>query len=356
MKKLITLVLIVVMIMSVPVGCGKKDSGSALGEAQAVASEENKGGEAGEGQREPMASYELLGVSNTMATSDGRYIYYSFKTDGGGMCRTDMNGENVEELYDSWLSDLYIDDGYLYYGHGVVLYRVDIATGPEYFDSSNGYINSESVVDKEMLGDHMGVGEVRSDDEYIYFTGSGLSRVKKGTQDLEEIAHGEDFINFYDLTVENGFLYAYCSDDGKIYRISPDGSDASVIYDVAGTYQFYDGYVYSIEREDGVESLMRTGLDDGKTERVGTLGEDGYVFASFRNAMADKLYYVCSNDNNNEEIRSYDLTTGEDRVIVEVDAYIEKVDIVGDFIFFQCSDYSLMRVNADGSGLVQVGT
>ncbi|MBE6701100.1 MAG: DUF5050 domain-containing protein [Ruminococcaceae bacterium] len=361
MKKVISIILSVVLLCSFLCSCEDKTNTSAgdntdIGEVQETG--DNKSDKPSN-EREPMPTYEKLGVNNSIATTDGRYIYYTYtdtKSSEGKLLRMNMEGQNPEELWklsNGNFSDLYINDGYLYLSYGRTADRIDIATAPNYFKGANGYVANESIIDSAEAKKFFGISQTCADDEYIYFEATGIYRVKKDTTGLERIVYDEDFVNFYDIKVSDGYLYAYCGDDQKLYRINADGSNATEICKPMESHVIYGDYVYYIVSGDGhIQTLTKTKLDASETTTVATLNE-GSGNVTILNAMDNKIYYSHREDNA-YTLKAYDISSSTISNIYEFEDSIKSLDIVGDYLFIEQNNI-LMKMNIDGTGLQQLG-
>lgn len=361
MKKVISIILLVSLLCCVLAGCGndtdKPVGGNTdIGETQETVADNT---EKPSNTRDPMPAYEKLGVNNSIATTDGRYIYYTYmdsESSEGKLFRTNMDGQNPEELWktsNGSFSDLHIDDGYLYLSYGRTADRIDIATAPNYFKGANGYVANESIVDNASGSKFFGISQTCADNAYIYFAASGLYRVKKDKSDLERIVYDENFVNFYDLKVSNGYLYTYCGDDQTIYRINADGSNITEICKSMESHVIYEDYAYYIVSGDGhVQNLTKTKLDGTETATVVMLNEDsGNV--TILNAADSKIYYQ-HRENDTYSLMAYDLATETINSIYESEDAIQTVDIVGEYIFFM-QNQILFKMNLNGTGLEQIG-
>lgn len=354
MKKWISLMCMILLLISM-VSCGDNTKETTDGKIDGNSSKTTGT------VREPMPAYSELGVNNSMATTDGRYIYYTYfdtVTNEGKLCRTDMNGENTEELWNvsnSKFYDLYISDGYLYIGHGRTAERIDIATAPNYFKGKNGSVATEPIVEDTSSSKFNEMALTCTDDEYVYFDYNGIYRVKKDTTGLERIVHGENFMNFYDLKVSDDYLYAYCGDDKTIYRINKDGSNAVKLCKAMESHVICDDYVYYIVSGSGndyTHNLMKTALDGSETATVATLN-DGRGNVTILNALNNKIYYLLQ-EKMTYTLKVYDVESGENSDICELDNSTEFIDIVDNYIFYE-QEQKLMKMNIDGTNKEQVG-
>lgn len=366
MKKILCLMVALVCLVGAFTGC---DDGEKA-ESGTTATQATEGGSKGEAKtngsaaesapkREPMPAYGKIGVNNTVATSDGRYIYYVYTVEDeneGALFRRDMDFGNPQELNAKTrrkFYNLFIDEGYMYLSAGRSAERVDIATGPDYFNGADGRINLEPIFDDDTASELMGVSHMVTDGEYLYFESTGINRVKKDKTGFEQIAYGEDFVNFYDLKYWNGKIYAYCGDDQKLYRIAPDGSSVEEVCKMMESYVVYEGNAYYIFSGDNhAQQLTKTNLETGATETIATLGE-GWVSADLKNAMDGKIYYVFEDENDVCTIRSYDIASGDVKEICAIEGKTETIDIVNDFLFYD-QDETLMKINTDGTNKEQL--
>ena len=361
MKKVLSIILLAVLLCCMLGGCGNKAENSIEGGIDTSGTQEKveNNSDKPSNSREPMPEYEKLGVNNSIATTDGRYIYYTYMdstSNEGKLCRMNMNGQESEELWSKSyekFSDLYINDGYLYLSYGRGADRIDIATSPNYFKGENGYVASESIIGDASIRDFFGMAQTCADDEYVYFESAGIYRVKKDTTGLERIVYDEDFVNFYDLKVFNGSLYAYCGDDQKLYRIGTDGSNPTEICKMMESHVIYGDYVYYIVSGDGhTQSLTKTKLDGSETSVVTILNE-GSGNVSILNAVDNKVYYLHREDDT-YSLKAYDISASIISNVCDFEEAVKAVDIVGDYIFFE-QNKILMRINIDGTDLRQVG-
>ncbi len=361
MKKVISIILMVVLICCMLGGCGDKTENLVGGSTDTNGTQETveNNSDKPSNTREPMPEYEKLGVNNSIATTDGRYIYYAYSDSAsseGKLCRMNMNGQESEELWaqsNGGFSDLYINNGYLYLSYGRIADRIDIATAPNYFKGANGYVANESIIGSASTSEFFGISQTCADDEYIYFAATGLYRVKKDTTSLERIVHGDNFINFYDLKVSDGNLYAYCGDDQTLYRISTDGSNLTAICKPMESHVIYDDFVYYIVSGDGhSQRLTKTKLDASETTTVATLNE-GSGDVTILNAVDNKIFYS-HREGSTYSLKIYDVLTSSISNICVFEGAVEAVDIVGDYLFFE-QNQILMKINVDGTGLEQLG-
>ncbi len=353
MKKWISLICVLLLLMSMT-ACGDNTIESVGGNI------DNNSSKTTNTAREPLPTYGKLGVNNSMATTDGRYIYYSYfdtEKSEGRLCRTDMNGENAEELWSQTyqkFSDLHINDGYLYLSYGRIAYHIDIATAPNYFKGKNGSVENIPIVDNSSASKFKEISKIQTDSDYIYFSSTGLWRVKKDTTGLEQIVYSENLVNFYDLKLIDGCLYAYCGDDQKLYRINTDGSNITEVCKPMESYIVYEDSVYYIVSGDNhLQQLTKTKLDGSGTQIIATLGE-GWEFATLHNAVDDKLFYSYKSGDI-YELRTFDISTSLVNTICQLDGTVDSVDIVDNFIFFKYADEKLMKMNIDGTNIEQVG-
>ncbi len=361
MKKTFALILALTLLCCALIGCGNETKDPVGGNTNISKTQETADDNLDKpsNTREPMPEYEKLGVNNSIATTDGRYIYYTYMDSAkseGKLCRMNMNCQESEELwaksYGSF-SDLYINDGYLYLSYGRIADRIDIATAPNYFKGANGYVANESIIGNASTSEFFGISQTCSDDEYIYFASTGLYRVKKDTTGLERIVYDDNLVNFYDLKVSNGHLYAYCGDDQKLYCINTDGSNMTEICKPMESHVIYKDYVYYIVSGDGhTQNLIKTKLDASETTTVATLNE-GSGDVTILNAVDNKIYYS-HREGKAYTLKVYDISTSAISNIYNFEGSVEAVDIVGDYIFFE-QNKILMKINVDGTGLEQVG-
>lgn len=368
MKKIFTLILSVILLCGVLSGCGNKTESHIGGDIDASGTQETveSNSEKVNNTRDPMPTYEKLGSKNSIATTDGRYIYYIRYDSASGdskLCRTDMNGQNQEELWaQNNFSDIYIDDGYLYISHGLVADRIDIAKAPNYFMGQDGYVANNSIIGDASTREFRGMSLTCADENYIYFESTGIYRVKKDTTGLERIVYGEDFVNFYDLQVSEDYLYAYCGDDQKLYRMNTDGSNMTEVCKPMESHVIHDDYVYYIvSGENHTQSLTKTKLDGSETSTIGVLNES-WGNVSILNAMEDKIYFLHRGDDSSTyTLKTYDLTTAtvsdiytfESNTIVDATA-----DIVSNYIFLEleiANNKTLYKMNIDGSSVEKIG-
>lgn len=352
-KRVLSLMMALVCLTGSLAGCGESETSVGAPSEESMPAEENVA------ERAPMPAYEKLGVNNSIATSDGRYIYYTYLIEGkneNALYRCDMDFGNPQDLNANNRRKFYnlvIDDGYLYLSSGKSASRVDIATSPNYFNGEDGRINLESFFEEKASEELMGVNYTVADDEYLYFDSSGICRVKKDGTGFETLLAEEGRYNFYDLKYWNGKLYAYCGDDQKLYRMNTDGSDVSEVCKMMESFVIYEGNAYYIfSGSNHAQQLTKTNLETGATETVAVLGEGGGS-AALKNAMDGKLYYVYRDEVYAYTLRTYSIENGEETVLGALEDKVEKLDVVGDFIFFEY-DETLMKMNIDGSGTVQI--
>jgi len=359
-KRIIGLMMAAVCLTGALTGCGSDESQDKSSEAAVTeTTKENKTASEAPAERDPMPAYEKHGVNNSMATSDGRYIYYTYLVDGKNehaLYRCDMDFNNPQDLNEKNRRKLYnpvVIDGYLYLSSGKSAERVDIATAPNYFDGKDGRVYSESFFDEKASEEIMGVKYTVADDEYLYFVSSGICRVKKDGTGFEKLLAEEGRYNFYDLKYWNGKLYAYCGDDQKLYSMNTDGSGVSEVCKMMESFVIYEGNAYYIFSGDNhAQQLTKTNLETGETETIAVLGE-GWVSADLKNAMDGKLYYVYDDEDDVYTLRTYDIESGEVITISSLEGSPENLDVVGNYIFFENED-KLMKMNLDGTDLVQL--
>lgn len=359
MKRIIVSFLTFVLLFSSLVGCGKNTE------------TENSNGENiqqdSSSSRSPMPKYEHLGVSNSNVTSDGRYIYYTYwcsEENKGKLYRADMNFQNPELLWNydlSLASPLYIDDGYLYFCQGKDIERIDISTGPEFFDiTKDGYVNHNSIFPYGADKLPWPSLDICSDDNYFYITSSGIDRIRKDAPGFECLT--ENMIeerypgNFYDLYISGNYLYSYCGDDQTIYRISTDGSERTSICKLVDSWLIYENSAYHTTNLG--RALQKTNPATGETETLASLAE-GWDDATLCNAMDNKLYYTFETDDT-IFLRTYDLITGEISNLGILStpedniSFFTDIDIVDDYVFaFKHNDlFSVTKM--DGTGLTKI--
>lgn len=366
MKKFVSLILILLILCGVLIGCEEQKP---TDNQNSQTTDENIGDAEDTDRnnsaiRNPMPTYEKLGAKNYYVTSDGRYIYYSVldtSANEGSLCRTDINGQNSEVLYtlsNHKFTNLYINDGYLYFPHGMNAVSIDIAKAPNYFNGKNGYVAYNNIVDGSFKSKFMGTDSLQADEEYIYFSSTGIWRVKKDDPNqAEQLVYSENLVNFYGLNLINGYLYGYCGDDQKLYRFDKNGTNATEICKPMKSYVIYSNSVYYIVNgSNNTQQLTKTKLDGSGTETITTLGE-GWVSATLYNAMDNLIYYVYEDENDVYTLKTFNIKTSEIKSLCQLEnEYIDFVDIVGDFVFFRYGqqDLRLMRMKLDGSELTQL--
>lgn len=349
MKKIVIMLTVLSVVVFVG-GCGNKEDDK---------SSDGKNASENKITREVIPAYEKIGSENTIATSDGRYFYYTYfdtTTDEGKLCRMDMNGENQEELLSTEnqkFYSLHIADGYLFFKYRGNIYRIDIATAPDFFDCKNGVFSDKAILAEE---DYW-VECIKSDDEYIYYLSANLYRINKETLEIECIAEG----NFKEYSMTDNYLYAYNSDEYAYYRMNKDGSNKEKMFDSGKWIMMYCDRAYygDCYYTDGIATLYEINLDTGEKNSNITLwnNEKDLASPSVSNIIENKIYYYYYDKGKSSTIiNSCDLLTSTISEHCELyDFSYGEIAVVGNFIFYENNGGILMKINLDGTGLEQLG-